>query len=661
MTVLWGEMLIFPLSAMGNTPGQPIRVVMDNNYPPYVFMDASGHLKGILIDQWKLWEEKTGIHANITGLDWDKALSRMESGQFDVIDSIFENDQRRQIYDFSKPYTRIDVQIFFQKNISGITDVASVRGFSVAVKSGDACIDYLIKNGANRLVHYSSYKSIVEAAKSGAVSVFVMDRPPAMYYLYKLGIQNQFRYSPPLYSGEFHRAVLKNHRKLLETVENGFSLISENEISRIDRKWFGSPTSSVMQYLRYFGVSVVFVILVGLALLTWNWMLRRSVRKKTDELETMVDLSTKRAEALQISEEKYRLVVENASDGILIVCDRKICFVNRRLKTMTGYADDDLIAKPFLSFVHPEDRDMVESHHVQRLEGKTPHQAYAVRVLTRSGDTIWVEANTILITWENDPAVLGFLRDITLEKKLECQLLQSQKMEAVGTLAGGVAHEFNNMLMSIQGYTSLILMDTDHGHPHYEKLIRIEKQVQNAANLTRQLLEFARGGKYEVAPIRLNDVIRNCAEMFERAKKEITFRYHLASDLYVVTADRGQIEQVLLNLLMNAWQSMPAGGEIIMETRNTFIEPAMADMYHIKPGAYAATIVTDSGIGMDDATRQRIFEPFFSTRGMGKGAGLGLASAYGVIGNHEGAITVSSEPGKGASFTFYLPKAKENT
>ncbi len=653
-------LLSIPFPASGNTAVQSVRIVMDNNYPPYVFMDATGHLRGILIDQWALWEKKTGIHTNIVGMDWDKALGQMETGHFDVIDTIFENDQRKQIYDFSKPYARIDVQIFFQKDISGITDVASIRGFFVAVKSGDACIDYLIRNGVNRLVHYSSYESIVDAAQAGAVTVFVMDHPPAMYYLFKLGIQDRFRFTPPLYSGEFHRAVLKNRRDLLPIIENGFSMISERELNDIDRKWFGNPAGGI--YLRYPEISVVTIIMAGLFLLVWNWILRRSVRKKTGDLKKIVDLSSKRAEALQATDEKYRLVVENANDGILFINNGMICFVNCRLKILTGYTDEDLIGKPFLLFLHPDDQKMVEIRHVQCLDGQNPLQTCPIRILTSDNDILWVEVRAALITWESKSSVLAFLRDITLQKMLEQQLLQSQKMEAIGMLAGGVAHDFNNLLMSIQGYTSLILMDTDKNHPHYEKLKHIEKQVLNAGNLIRQLLGFARDGKDQLEPIRLNDLILNCSEMFGRAKKGITFHYNLDSDLCLVEAHKGQIEQVLANILLMACQAMPSVGNVFIETRNMYIEPARAAAYHIATDAYAAVVVTNSSdAGMDENVCQRVFEPFCSTRGMGQSADLRLVPIYGIIHNHKGAITVFRKPGKGACFTFYLPRSKNDS
>jgi PAS domain S-box-containing protein len=241
------------------------------------------------------------------------------------------------------------------------------------------------------------------------------------------------------------------------------------------------------------------------------------------------------------------------------------------------------------------------------------------------------------------------------KERLQSQLLQAQKMEAVGTLAGGVAHDFNNILAGILGYTALMRMKTDKTHPFYEKLKIIEQQVESGAELTKQLLGFARGGKYEVKPINTNDLIIKTSDIFGRTKKEITIHRKLQDDLRVIEADSGQIEQVLLNLYVNAWQAMPAGGEMYLETRNVFLDEQESRTHDVKPGEYIKIAVTDTGIGMDAGTQQRIFEPFFTTKDMGKGTGLGLASAYGIIRNHGGVIKVRSEKGHGATFIIYLP------
>ncbi|MFB3926847.1 MAG: PAS domain S-box protein [Syntrophales bacterium] len=258
------------------------------------------------------------------------------------------------------------------------------------------------------------------------------------------------------------------------------------------------------------------------------------------------------------------------------------------------------------------------------------------------------------------------IRDVTesrhaerARKELEAEFLQAQKMEAIGTLAGGIAHDFNNLLMAIQGYTSLMLLGMDSDNPNYKKLKSIEEQVMSGADLTRQLLGFARGGRYEVKPIEINNVVETTSTMFGRTKKEISIQKKLAPDLWKVDADQGQIEQVLLNLYVNAWQAMPGGGELYISTENVTIDEKFTMPFHTKPGHYVKISITDTGIGMDEKTRQRIFEPFFTTKEMGRGTGLGLASVYGIIKGHGGIINVYSEKGHGTTFKIYLP-ASEN-
>ncbi len=249
-------------------------------------------------------------------------------------------------------------------------------------------------------------------------------------------------------------------------------------------------------------------------------------------------------------------------------------------------------------------------------------------------------------------------RDLTHLKKLEDQFLQSQRMEAVGTLAGGIAHDFNNLLMGIQGRASLMATEIDAGDPLQEHVEAIESYVRSAADLTSQLLGFAQGGKYEISPTDLNDLIRNHNRMFSRTRKELTVQGTYARDLPAVEVDRGQIKQVLLNIYLNAWQAMPEGGAIYVETAEVTLDEEDLTMADLRPGRYAMISVKDTGVGMDDAVRQRVFEPFFTTRPMGHGTGLGLASAYGIVKNHGGAVDVSSEKGHGSAFRIYLPATR---
>jgi two-component system cell cycle sensor histidine kinase/response regulator CckA len=363
-------------------------------------------------------------------------------------------------------------------------------------------------------------------------------------------------------------------------------------------------------------------------------------------------------EALRESEEKYRLLVENAGDAIFIAQDEVVKFANPKTEQMSGYSKEELAKMSFVHLIHPEDREMVIDRHRRRLTGEKLPGTYSFRITNRDNEELWVELNAVLISWEGKPATLNFLRDITPQKKLEAQLQQMQRMEALGTLGGGVAHDFNNLLMGIQGRTSLMLMDKDSSHPDFEHLKGIEDYVKSAANLTKQLLGFARGGKYEVKPTDINELVKKSSNMFGRTKKEIKIHGKYQKDVWTIESDQGQIEQVLMNLYVNAWQAMPGGGELYLQTENVSLDEDYIKLFGIEPGRYVKISVTDTGVGMDEATRQRIFEPFFTTKEMGRGTGLGLASVYGIIKNHGGFINVYSEKGEGAAFNIYLPASE---
>jgi two-component system cell cycle sensor histidine kinase/response regulator CckA len=368
----------------------------------------------------------------------------------------------------------------------------------------------------------------------------------------------------------------------------------------------------------------------------------------------------KRAEeALQASEEKYRLLIQNSNDAIFIAQDGVIKFPNLKTQALLGYAAAELAGIPFAHHIHPDDREMVLKNHKKRLEGENLPSTYSFRVRNQRGEELWVEINAVVSLWEGRPATLNFVRDITEKKKLEAQYLQAQKMEAVGTLAGGVAHDFNNLLMGIQGHTSLLLLETDPGHRHYKMLKSIEEQVKSGADLTWQLLSFARGGKMEVKPTDLNAVLKKTSTLFGRTKKEISIHRSLQTEVWPAEVDRGQIEQVLLNLYVNAWQAMPGGGSLFLETKNVNLDGRYRKPFYVQPGNYVKISVTDNGMGMDEKTQKRIFEPFFTTKEMGRGTGLGLATTYGIIKGHGGFINVYSEKGHGTTFTLYLPASEK--
>ncbi len=239
------------------------------------------------------------------------------------------------------------------------------------------------------------------------------------------------------------------------------------------------------------------------------------------------------------------------------------------------------------------------------------------------------------------------------------RVCHAQKMESIGQLAGGIAHDFNNLLMGVQGNVALMLLKKDLPHAHCERLKNIERQVESGAKLTSHLLGYARKGKYEVKPIDLNELVEEVSDTFGMTRKEITIHRELADDLYGVEADSTQIEQVLLNLFVNAADAMPGGGDFMLKTMNTSYKDMKGKVYRPKVGNYVLLTVTDTGMGMDKRTMEKIFDPFFTTKEMGRGTGLGLASVYGIIKGHDGYIDVDSTEGHGATFRIYLPASEK--
>ena len=377
------------------------------------------------------------------------------------------------------------------------------------------------------------------------------------------------------------------------------------------------------------------------------------------------DISERKAaaEELNRNQEKYRTLIETTHTGFVIIDqDGLVLDANPEYVRLTGHHNlSEIVGRSVIEWTAGYEKEKnaaavrkcIKERHIRNLE---------IDYVDSTGDITPVEINATCIESEGGVHILTLCRDITDRKRveeslqrMEEQLQQAQKLESIGTLAGGLAHDFNNLLMGIQGYVSLMLMDLDSSHPHYERLKRIEEQIFSGANLTGQLLGFARGGRYEVKPTDMNDIINKTAAMFGRAKKEIVIHRSLAANLWTVESDNGQMEQVLMNLYLNAWQAMPGGGELYLETGNVIFSDDHALSYALNPGRYVKVSITDTGVGMDKKTRERIFDPFFTTKAMGRGTGLGLAMVYGIIKGHEGMIHVTSEPGRGTTFDIHLP------
>lgn len=762
---------------------ESISVVMDNNYPPFVFQDGNGQLRGILIDQWRLWESKTGVKVRISAMDWAEAQRRMQAGEFDVIDTIFKTEQRKTVYEFSRPYQKIEVPVFFNKEISAITDIGSLKGFAVAVKSGHAAIELLKRNGVDNLLQYNNYESIIQAAKERKVNVFVVDKPPALYFLHRLGILEQFRYSPPFSTGEFHRAVAKGDHELLKLVEEGFSRISKSELEKIETTWYGSAFLGGT-HIRNLLIISGCLGLVLLVLFTWNYTLKQNVEERAAKLKTA-------EESLLLT----RFTVEHAADAIFwITADASIIEVNEAACRSLGYTREELLklkvadidnnycaqiwgqhweelnAKKTLFFESSQRtrdgrnipvevsanyirfnnreyncafvRDISERKQMVRMlaesEGRlrTLVQTIPDLVWLKDAEGVYLLCNTMFerlfgkkeanivgrtdydfvdkeladffrehdrkamaagkpcineeyISFADDGhralletiktplygadgeliGVLGIARDITEREqaqkeqlKLERQLLHSQKLESLGILSGGIAHDFNNLLQAVLGNLDLALMRLPEEAASKNNINQAVNAARQAAKLTNMMLAYSGKGNFVIKQLNLSDLVEENAAMLAAAiSKNVKLELQLSLDLPPIMADGGQIQQVVMNLITNASESIGEGeGRISLKTGVQFFDSSVLENSRLEEklpsGSYVFMQVNDTGCGMDRETLQRLFDPFFTTKFTGRG--LGMSAVLGIVRAHRGAFLIESRPSEGTAIQVLFPVAE---
>ncbi len=379
-----------------------------------------------------------------------------------------------------------------------------------------------------------------------------------------------------------------------------------------------------------------------------------TIREQNQQLKKEVAERKNAQQALAESLDRYRLFSDVISEGIVFHDNGIAIEANKAFARMAECPLDQIIGMDIIgNFFVPDDLQQV-----QQILNSNEDQRYEIKARSASGRVFPVEVRSRPGQLVGRPCRVVSVRDITHRKKTERQLIQSQKMEAVGTLAGGIAHDFNNMLAGIQGNVEIIRHQLSPNSEHQKRLGIINQIVLRGSKLSSQLLGYARGGQAEISDINLNRLVEGAIEMFGHARRQIDIKTRFSPNIPLVRGDPTQIEQVLLNLMINAVHAMPSGGQLTIETSDTVLSAHDNRKYEIVPGRYAMLSVRDTGHGMDPVTRKQIFEPFFTTKAQGQGTGLGLASTYGIVKNHKGYIEVYSEPGVGSQFNVLLPDSE---
>jgi len=633
-------LLLLPCLCWGDV--QTIRVVMDDNYPPFIFKTPEGKLQGILVDQWQLWEKKTGVHVDLHAMDWSLAQKRMRAGEFDVIDTIFKTPEREQYYDFTPPYATLDVPVFFKQEISGISSIESLKGFNVAVKDGDAVISFLKNNGITSISTYPSYEAIIQSAKAGKASVFSIDLPPAMYLLYKYGIADKFKRTDSLYAGQFHRAVRKGNQARLKLVEDGFAAISPAELKKIELSWYGSAAGAGVKNYIWLLWIVGVIGLVAALLFVWNRSLSSIVAKKTQELEER--------------KEGFRTLLDLAADMILQGDPSGIIVsANQQAEQLTGYSRLELIGMNISRLFSDEERQRVPLRYDLLKLGQT---VLSERLLLRKdGSLVPIEMNSKMMP---DGTYQTFVRDVSQRTQTEQELIKARHAaeganEAKSLFLANMSHEIRTPLNAIIGINSLLAERLEQG-----ELKELAKDSMAAANnlldIISDVLDISKieAGKLEVVMVPFDPrmLINQLERMFGTMVREkgLRFEVSLSSGLPgLILSDPARIQQIGVNLLSNA----------LKFTRQGLIRLRIAGNSISDDQLELELVVSDSGKGILPENLERVFSPFIqedlsTTRKYG-GTGLGLAISRHLAEMLGGTISVESRIGEGSTFTCRIP------
>ncbi|MBU4185585.1 MAG: transporter substrate-binding domain-containing protein [Proteobacteria bacterium] len=635
-----------------------IRYALLPNYPPIEFVDSEGTHKGVTSDYLRRIEQKLDCRfAKVQANSWYEIIEKAKQGEIDVIGSVHNTPERREYLTFTKSYLEIPNAIIVREKYHRPLTLEKMVGMKIVIVKGYASFSFIKNNHPKLIIEpVSDDLTGLQMVSFGRADAIITDLSVASYLIEKMKISNLRVAGTIDYAWNITFASRKDWPILNNILEKGLAAIDQKERQAIYSKWvpFGYkdlfPRKKMLLY-----IAIILSITVGgiVLIFIWNRMLKRQVIQNTVQLQRELDERKRAEKAVLKSEEKYRAIFEyNPIDSIFVDNEAKIVMYNlakeklsARLPEIGDVMYKDYAGKHRINMFEELMECMRTGEQKEFLELKYEDRFLHIRISPFS-----------------EGAIITSI-DLTETKNLHDQLRQSQKMEAIGTLAGGVAHDFNNLLTAILGYAELSLMDIRKDNPVREKIEEIKKAGNSAASLTRQLLAFSRKQIIKPVILDINEEISETEKMLKRMiGEDIEFLLVLEPELWRVYADPGQIDQVLMNLVVNARDAMPRGGKITIETANVEMDEAYFRGRGVEcvPGPYVMIAVTDDGTGMDEETLFRIFDPFFTTKEIGSGTGLGLSMVYGIVKQNNGYVWVYSEPGKGTTFKISFPRVAED-
>lgn len=624
----------------------------DHNYPPFEFIDEDGNAAGLNVDVTRAIGRAIGQDFAIRLGNWAEIVDDLENGKIDALQGMLYSTERDRKFDFSQPHT-INHCVGVRRKGTGFDprSAADLKGLKLVVQEGDIMHDYVLKNDlASSAYIVKTQEEALKLLAAGKFDLALTARLTATFLLARNNLQNLEVLSTAFISPEYGFAVKNNQKALLAKLSEGLKLIEENgEFRKIQKKWLGIETEpganlkTTLRYLAMFGIPLFLALCV---FFFWSWALRQQVAIRTEEL--------KRSEA------QFRALIEGAPYGIFVQTNQKFAYVNEVARQLFGAkVPEEVIGKPVLERFHEKNRPAIIER-MRDLNEEKKNVPSIELILTRlDGQEVEVESSAVPAFYDGQNGALVYMRDITEQKRLSNQLRQAQKMEAIGLLAGGVAHDYNNMLSVIQGYAEMTLNHVSHDKRAVEYLEEVLKAARKSGEITGQLLAFARQQPISPKTFDLRTGIEDTIKMLRRLiSEDIELLFDPGSTDCMVKLDPVQLDQILANLCVNARDAIAGTGKIKIEVSSVSLNSAQpANSEGIEPGRYALLCFTDNGCGMTKETIEKIFEPFYSTKALGKGTGLGLATVYGIIKQNNGYIHVTSQPGVGTTFKIHLPSA----
>lgn len=645
-----------------------IVLAVETNYQPFVFLDSKDKITGLANDYMQLLESKLGVRFKQRRFSsLNTIFEKVRGGEIHIVNAVTATPKRATFLKFTEPYISVPNVIIARKDSTGQIREEDLSGLKVSLVKDYAVTEHITKKGLHLIPDLvSDDLTALLNVSFGRSDVAIIDLASASFLISQKNITNLRVAGKATVDILLAIGTTKDEPVLHAILQKGQAAITASERKEILNRWVNTSSGIIFTDWRFWAViagvlSVVFTLISGI--LIWNRTLRKQVALRTEALEN-------KTQALQKSEDSLRRA---ANAGKVGLWDWDIqtgqVFFSPEWKKQIGYKDHEIEGRyeEWENRLHPDDLERT----ISSLKGSQtpPWPPYEVefRLRHKDGSYRWILAagNVEFDDKKNPLRIMGSHVDITERKRveeeknsLEAQLQQAQKMESVGRLAGGVAHDFNNMLSVILGHAEMAKEEVGPSQPIYEDLEEIRKAAERSADLTRQLLAFAR--KQTVSPkvMDINDIVSNMLKMLRRLiGEQIDLAWVPGLDIWPVKIDPSQIDQIMANLCVNARDSISGMGKITIHTNNIIIDDEYCSNHPDSvPGEYMQLTVCDTGRGMDKEILSHIFEPFFTTKGVGEGTGLGLSTVYGAVKQNNGFVHVQSGTGKGTSFTIYLPR-----